>query len=89
MTLFEWPSLFRLGRRALPYPPVTHPLLCRQDRIGGIGNQFALTNVLSLIFLLPLMLVMEAGKWGDFVALIKASPSFRFNVIASGMAFYL
>jgi solute carrier family 35 protein E1 len=62
---------------------------CSQDRIGGIGNQFALTNVLSLVFLLPLMLLTEAGKWGDFVALCKSSPSFRYNVIASGMAFYL
>jgi hypothetical protein len=45
--------------------------------------------VLSLVFLLPLMVVMEADKWGDFVKLFKASSTFRFNLIASGMAFYL
>ncbi len=35
------------------------------------------------------MLVLEPGKWGDFVALFKANAAFRFNLIASGLCFYL
>jgi len=60
-----------------------------KDRLGTVGNQFALTSVLSFLISIPFMIGKEGHKWGEFVALCKESPALFNNLIASGMYFYL
>jgi solute carrier family 35 protein E1 len=60
-----------------------------KDRIGGVGNQFALTNVLSLVFLVPCMVLSEGANWPKFVDLFTNDDAFRWNLCLSGITFYL
>ena len=60
-----------------------------KDRMGSVGNQFALTTILSFLFGLPLLILKEGGKWGEFVSLFKSNPVISTNLITSGMYFYL
>lgn len=58
-------------------------------RFGGVGNQFAATEVIAFAASVPVMMATEGAQWGRFVELVKASRDLRFNLIASGLAFYL
>ena len=64
-----------------------------KDRIGSVGNQFALTTILSFLISLPFMIGKEGGKFGAFMDLIKSGSTegntVLSNLIASGMYFYL
>ncbi|KAL3928293.1 MAG: hypothetical protein SGPRY_002449, partial [Prymnesium sp.] len=60
-----------------------------KDRLGTVGNQFAVTTVLSFLISIPFMIGKEGGKWGSFVSLCGKSPALFNNLIASGMYFYL
>eukprot|EP00667_Euglena_gracilis_P006913 EG_transcript_6976 len=59
-----------------------------KERLGSIGNQFAVTSVLSFLLSLPLMLLREGSRFPEFLKLLAASPALRFNLIASGLVFY-
>jgi len=59
------------------------------DRIGTVGNQFALSTINAFFFILPLMLLTEGSKLGEFMTLLKSTPSLVNNLIASGLWFYL
>jgi len=58
------------------------------DRIGTVGNQFALTTLIAFAFSLPVMLFKEGSKWGAFCELYKSNPVVANNLILSGLAFY-
>jgi len=60
-----------------------------KDRIGTVGNQFALTMILSTFVMLPIWLLTEASKWGQFVDTFKASKILQGNLITSGLFFYI
>ena len=60
-----------------------------KDRFAGVGNQFAVTEILAFLVSLPVMFYTEGDKLGEFMELFKTSPALQFNLIASGMAFYL
>lgn len=59
-----------------------------KTKIGTVGNQFALTTILSFIISLPVMLIKEGSKWGEFVQLCKTSPAVWWNMVISGLWFY-
>jgi solute carrier family 35 protein E1 len=59
------------------------------ERIGSVGNQFALTTINAFIISLPLMLACEGWKLGAFWELCKTSPELRNNLVFSGVWFYL
>ena len=59
-----------------------------KDRMGSVGNQFALTTILGFLMSVPLVLAREGGKLGQFVDLFKTSPALKTNLIASGLWFY-
>jgi solute carrier family 35 protein E1 len=59
------------------------------DRLGSIGNQFALTTINSFLFCLPLMLLTEGRKLGAFWELCKTTPVILNNMVFSGLWFYL
>ncbi|CAK0852167.1 unnamed protein product, partial [Prorocentrum cordatum] len=59
-----------------------------KDRLGGVGNQFAITMINSFLFCLVLMLATEGRKFGAFLQLCKTSKIVLWNMIASGLWFY-
>ena len=59
-----------------------------KDRLGTVGNQFAITSILAFIMSVPLFLIREGSKWGSFVEMYKTNPIVSFNLIASGFYFY-
>ena len=60
-----------------------------KDRIGSVGNQFALTTILSFLFGLPLLLAREGHKWSEFVSLFRSNSVISTNLFTSGLYFYL
>merc|ERR1719246_354289 len=40
-----------------------------KDRLGSVGNQFAVVSILAFIMSIPLLIVTEGKKWGQFVEL--------------------
>jgi solute carrier family 35 protein E1 len=59
-----------------------------KDRMGSVGNQFALTTILGFLMSIPLVLAREGGKLGQFVDLFNTNPVLKTNLIASGLWFY-
>lgn len=63
-----------------------------KDRMGSVGNQFAITMINSFLFCLVLMLITEGSKLGAFVKLVQGGGVGTIllnNMIASGIWFYL
>jgi len=59
-----------------------------KERIGSVGNQFALTMLLGTLISIPFMIAKEGAKWGEFVTTFNTNPIVSFNLIASGLWFY-
>ena len=59
-----------------------------KERLGTVGNQFAVTNILGFLMAIPLVLAREGHKMGEFVELWKTSPAVSVNLILSGLFFY-
>jgi len=57
------------------------------DRLGSVGNQFALTTILAFLMSIPVTMI-KGEPWSGFVEIWKASPVVRANVLASGLWFY-
>jgi len=60
-----------------------------KERYGGIGNQFAVTEVLAFLVSLPVMFFTEGAKWGEFCSLVMTSKELQIGLLVSGMTFYL
>ena len=60
-----------------------------KDRMGGVANQFALTEVLGFFISLPVMFATEWKKLPEFCKLLTSSTELQMGLLASGMAFYL
>jgi len=59
-----------------------------KDRLGTVGNQFAVTTILAFLFSLPLLVFTEGGKFSDFLQICKDKPVVFHNLILSGLYFY-
>mmetsp|Transcript_15727 Transcript_15727/g.28615 ORF Transcript_15727/g.28615 Transcript_15727/m.28615 type:complete len:400 (-) Transcript_15727:157-1356(-) len=59
-----------------------------KDRMGSVGNQFALTAILGFLMSIPVAMFKEGSKMGEFISLWKTSPALSINLIASGLWFY-
>lgn len=59
-----------------------------KDRLGSVGNQFAITSILAFLFSIPVVAFKEGSRFGEFLELAKTSPAVWKNVIASGLWFY-
>jgi solute carrier family 35 protein E1 len=57
------------------------------DRLGSVGNQFAITTILSFLMTLPVVWI-KGESFRAFFELAKTNPVVRFNLIASGLWFY-
>jgi len=59
-----------------------------KDRLGSIGNQFAITTVLAFLFSIPFVIAKEGSRFGEFIEVAKTSPAIWQNILASGLYFY-
>ena len=58
-----------------------------KDRVGSIGNQFAITTIMAFLISIPLV-VLNGEKFGAFAEVWKSTPAVRQNLVASGLYFY-
>jgi solute carrier family 35 protein E1 len=59
-----------------------------KDRMGSIGNQFALTTILAFLMSIPVVLLKEGSRMNEFVSMAKSTPAVWINVLSSGLWFY-
>jgi solute carrier family 35 protein E1 len=59
-----------------------------RDRIGSVGNQFAITSIMGFLLSIPVVIAKEGSRFGEFVELAKTSPAVWKNLLASGLWFY-
>jgi len=59
-----------------------------RDRLGSVGNQFAITSILAFLFSIPLVAITEGSRFGEFVEAAKTTPAIMKNLVASGLWFY-
>jgi len=59
-----------------------------KDRMGSVGNQFALTTILGTLMSIPLVLAKEGSRFPEFIELFKTNPIISANLLASGLWFY-
>lgn len=59
-----------------------------KERVGSVGNQFALTTIMGFLMSVPVVLLKEGKKLGEFVDIFKTNPAVSANLIASGLWFY-
>jgi solute carrier family 35 protein E1 len=60
-----------------------------KDRLGSVGNQFAVTTINALLFLMPLACYREGHKFHVFLDMVRTDSDFMWNVILSGWWFYI
>jgi solute carrier family 35 protein E1 len=59
-----------------------------KDRIGSVGNQFALTSILGFLMSIPFFVALEGRRWPEFAQAFKTNKAVSANLIASGLWFY-
>ena len=59
-----------------------------KDRLGTVGNQFAITSILGFLLSIPLVAAQEGSRFGEFVKMAKTTPAVWVNLVASGLFFY-
>jgi len=59
-----------------------------KDRMGSVGNQFAITTILGFIMSIPFVIMKEGSRFGEFFDALKTTPAIWKNLIASGLWFY-
>jgi len=59
-----------------------------KDRIGSVGNQFAIMTIISFLVSLPLVFFREGPLFGRFVESFKNDRNVFENVVYSGLTFY-
>ena len=59
-----------------------------KERMGSVGNQFAIMTIVSLLVSIPLMILKEGNRLQEFVTMFQTNPEVSRNVILSGLTFY-
>lgn len=59
-----------------------------KDRIGSVGNQFAIMTIISLLTSIPLMMFREGPRLAEFATMFKTNGTVFNNIILSGLTFY-
>ena len=67
-------------------PRLRHGL---RDRLGSTSNQFAVTNVMTFLISVPLVVVVEGARWRSFVSLVYTNGAFRHYLLMSGLFLYV
>ena len=59
-----------------------------KDRMGSVGNQFALTTILGFLMSIPVVLLKEGSRLSEFASMAKSTPAIWINILSSGLWFY-
>jgi solute carrier family 35 protein E1 len=59
-----------------------------KDRIGGVGNQFALTTIIAFLVSIPVAIVQEGSRFPQLIEVLKTNKIVRLNLLLSGLWFY-
>jgi len=59
-----------------------------KERLGCVGNQFAITSILGFLLSIPFVAMREGSRFGEFVEAFKTVPALKNNLIASALWFY-
>ena len=51
--------------------------------------QFAVTQIVGFVILVPLMFFVEGDKFPLFLEMVENDSSLRFNLVMSGLCFYI
>jgi solute carrier family 35 protein E1 len=60
-----------------------------KERFAGVGNQFAITQILSFFICLPVMFATEGASVESFANKLATNSSLQFNLAMSGLCFYI
>lgn len=69
----------------------SHKLMATEglkDRMGGVGNQFAISTIVSFLVSIPLVFIREGDILEEFKTSFLTNPVVSTNVILSGLTFY-
>lgn len=58
------------------------------ERLGSVGNQFAIMVIISFIVTIPIMIATEGHKFQEFVELFQTNQKLSQNLILAGLTFY-
>jgi solute carrier family 35 protein E1 len=59
------------------------------ERFAGVGNQFAMTQIIAFFICLPIMFAKEGENVPKFFEMLMSSQDLQFNLVMSGLCFYL
>merc|ERR1712228_466192 len=59
-----------------------------KDRLGSVGNQFAIPTINSFLFCLPVMLICEGRRLPEFFCTVLPQWEMWTNLVFSGFWFY-
>lgn len=59
------------------------------ERLGSVGNQYALTKINAFFLLVPVMLLTEGRRLGQLSTLMNSNPVLRRDLVISGLLLYL
>lgn len=59
-----------------------------KERLGSVGNQFAIMMVISFVVTLPFTIIMEGHRFPEFVQMFKTDEVLSTNLILAGLTFY-
>merc|ERR1712113_659783 len=59
------------------------------EKMGGVGNQFAVTQIIGVFLCVPVMFAVEGGKFKEFLSVLCTSAALQYNLVLSGLCFYL
>eukprot|EP00594_Rhizosolenia_setigera_P002001 CAMPEP_0178944990 /NCGR_PEP_ID=MMETSP0789-20121207/3477_1 /TAXON_ID=3005 /ORGANISM="Rhizosolenia setigera, Strain CCMP 1694" /LENGTH=340 /DNA_ID=CAMNT_0020624813 /DNA_START=115 /DNA_END=1137 /DNA_ORIENTATION=- len=60
-----------------------------KEKFNGVGNQFAVTQIIAFLICLPIMFATEGDKVVEFTDKIMMDKTLQFNLVLSGLCFYL
>jgi len=60
-----------------------------KDRMGGVANQFALTEIMGFLISVPFMVATEYKKFPEFFRILASSKDLQIGLLVSGLSFYL
>eukprot|EP00598_Pedospumella_elongata_P004626 CAMPEP_0184972316 /NCGR_PEP_ID=MMETSP1098-20130426/4326_1 /TAXON_ID=89044 /ORGANISM="Spumella elongata, Strain CCAP 955/1" /LENGTH=325 /DNA_ID=CAMNT_0027494573 /DNA_START=86 /DNA_END=1063 /DNA_ORIENTATION=- len=59
-----------------------------KERMGSVGNQFAIMMIISLLATVPVFIATEGHKFNEFVHLFQTNSKLSENLILAGLTFY-
>mmetsp|Transcript_12067 Transcript_12067/g.18516 ORF Transcript_12067/g.18516 Transcript_12067/m.18516 type:complete len:349 (+) Transcript_12067:44-1090(+) len=59
------------------------------ERFGGVGNQFAVTQILAFFMCIPVMFGTEGAMFSTFSEKLSSNTDLQLNLFLSGLCFYL